>query len=59
MSTGLNASVSTSWLSMAHASESSPTWMQKGRLRFPNVLVEDPNPAKLLAELSIQGKVKP
>ena len=55
---GLKASVSTSWLSIAPASESSPTWIQKGRFRFPNVLVEDPSPAKLLVELSIQGKVR-
>ena len=47
MSSGLNASVSTSWLSTAPASESS----------LPSILVEDPKPAKLLAELSIQGKL--
>ena len=32
--------------------------IQKGRFLFPNVVVEEPKPAKLLAELSIQGKVR-
>ena len=38
MSSGLNASLSTSWLSMAPASESSPTCMQNGSLRLPQCI---------------------